>query len=123
MAGVDFFFTTCFLVEEPRRKERQRLVVMPAWPTADFIIRQARFALAALQAILDAMLRLGHPRKLAEFRSQRSIAEVIIVRGTSRLIGAAAQHQSFFAGIAALPLNLDAKLRQLHDQRPFLAVT
>ena len=52
-AGVFFFPATSFVVEEPGRDQRQRLMMMPAVPAADLVVAQSRFTLAALQAIID----------------------------------------------------------------------
>ena len=39
-AGVYFFSPPLFLRQEPRRQERERLMVMPAKPVANLILRQ-----------------------------------------------------------------------------------
>lgn len=48
-----------FAVQKPGGDQRERLMVVPADPGADRIIGQAALALAALQALFDAMLRFG----------------------------------------------------------------
>jgi hypothetical protein len=42
-------------------------MVLPAVPAADLIVAQSGFALAALQAVLNAVLGLGHA---GEFRGR-----------------------------------------------------
>ena len=57
-AGVYFFSPPLFLRQEPRRQERERLMVMPAKPVANLILRQARVVLRPLQAFGESLLPL-----------------------------------------------------------------
>jgi hypothetical protein len=50
---ASFFPATCFHCHEPRRHQRQGLMMIPPPPSADFIVRQARFPFGPLQALLQ----------------------------------------------------------------------
>src|SRR5712692_10497762 len=79
IAGVQFFSPPRFLDQEPRGQQRQRLVMMPPLPCSDLVVGQARFLLGALDALLDAMLCLGHARELLQWRFRGGVGEVIVV--------------------------------------------
>ena len=64
IAGVHFFSPSRFRDQEPRRDQRQRLVVMPAAPVADFVVGQAGFTFGATQTFFDAVLGLGRASEL-----------------------------------------------------------
>src|SRR5476651_2454095 len=74
IAGVHFFSPPRFLDQEPRGQQRQRLMMMPTLPCSDLIVGQARLFLGALDAFLDAMRRLGHPREFLQ-RSEEHTSE------------------------------------------------
>ena len=78
IAGVDFFSAGRLVDQEPTREQRECLMVVPAQPTADFVVAQTDFALAALQTFLDAMLRFGHARELRQRHLGRSVRQVVI---------------------------------------------
>ena len=84
-AGVRIFSPPRFLGEEPRGDERQGLMMMPARPSANFIIGQARLALGPLQAIFDSMLRLCHARQLRERRLWGGVGKMVVV--FERIVG------------------------------------
>jgi hypothetical protein len=67
-AGTDFFPRPQFAVEKPGGDQRQGLMVIPATPGADLVVRQPNFALAALQALFDPMPRLGDAGQFAAWR-------------------------------------------------------
>src|SRR5436305_14746749 len=67
-AGVHIFSPPGFLRQEPGGDERQGLMMMPATPGSNLVVRQARFSLGTLQALLDAMLRVEDAGKLRQRR-------------------------------------------------------
>ena len=83
------FFPPRLLVEEPRGDERQCLVVMPPQPVADLVVAQARLALAALEAFLNAVFGLCRANSVAgvlaaEFERQASCLRVTLRRTFAR---------------------------------------
>ena len=78
-AGTDFFPRPQFAVEIPGGDQREGLMVVPAAPGANLIVRQTALALAPLQAFFNAMFRFGDLREFAARRIGRSIAEVIVM--------------------------------------------
>lgn len=52
-------------------------MVMPARPTPHFVVRQARFGLAALDAFFNPVFRRGDAREFGERRLGRRVAEVV----------------------------------------------
>ena len=78
-AGTLFFPRPQFTVEIPGGDQRQGLMVVPAAPGADLIVRQTALALATLQAFFDPMFRFGDLRQFATRRIGRSVTEVIVV--------------------------------------------
>ncbi len=60
IAGVHFFPPLGFQHQEPRGDERENLMVMPAAPVANFVMRQSGLTLAALDRFLDAVGRQRH---------------------------------------------------------------
>ena len=78
-AGVDFFSRPQFAVEIPGGDQGQGLVMIPAAPTPHLIIGQAALAFAALQTLLNAMLRLRHAREFASRGVGCRIAEIVVV--------------------------------------------
>jgi hypothetical protein len=78
-AGVCFFPPPRLLREKPGRQQRERLMMMPATPCANFVIGQPGFALGSLQALFDAVLRLAHAGEFTKRRVVRgALAEAII---------------------------------------------
>ena len=65
IAGVHFFSPQAFGHQEPGRDEREGLMVVPALPIPNLVVRQTRFALSTLNTLLDAMFGLGHSAELA----------------------------------------------------------
>ena len=57
--------------------------MMPTLPRPHLIVRQPRLALGPLQALLDPVLRLEHPRQLRRRRRQRRVGQQIIVLPTA----------------------------------------
>ena len=78
-AGTDFFPRPQFIVEKPGGDQREGLMVVPAAPRADLIVRQTALALATLQAFFNPMLRFGDLRQFAARRIGRGAAEVIVM--------------------------------------------
>src|SRR5207244_2260336 len=78
-AGVAFFPPTGFLYQEPQRQKRERLMVIPTPPGADFVMGQTGFAFGPLDTLLDPMLRVGHSCELGARRVGGSIAEIVII--------------------------------------------
>ena len=78
-AGVPFFPPSRFRAQEPRGDQGQGLVVMPTHPMAHLVVAQPRVALAPLEALLDLVLGLGHPRELRHTRPLRGEREVVVV--------------------------------------------
>src|SRR5262245_30689718 len=78
-AGVHFFPPPCFHRQEPRRRQRQGLVVIPPAPGPYLIVRQPRLPFGPLQALFHPVLRLEHPRVLRQGRAQRRIGQQVVV--------------------------------------------
>ena len=53
-------------------------MMMPTTPSANFVVGQAGLALAALDALLDAMLRLGGHYEIRQFDVELSVGKMII---------------------------------------------
>src|SRR5581483_6133335 len=96
-------------------------MMMPAAPRSNLVVRQARFALGTLQALLDAMLRIEDTGKLRQRRLRAGARKSIIVfERTVRLL-LAEHHQDLFRSRAAsIGLRRHAPLQGFDDQRPFL---
>src|SRR5437773_11957989 len=82
VAGVCIFSPPGFLRQEPGRQEGERLMVMPSFPCPYLIVRQPRLTLGTLQAFLDPMLRLEHPRELAQRRAHRRVRQQVVMLPT-----------------------------------------
>src|SRR5437016_5956721 len=78
-AGVHIFSPPGFLRQEPGADERQGLMMMPATPRSNLVMRQARLSLGAFQALLDAMLRVDDTGELRQRRLRARRREGIIV--------------------------------------------
>src|SRR5579871_3234876 len=78
-AGVLFFPAPGFLREEPGGDQREGLMMMPAAPRANFVIGQAGFALASLQAFFDAVLGLADAREFGQGGVVRGVRQVVVV--------------------------------------------
>src|SRR5215467_4900007 len=78
-AGVQIFSPPGFLRQEPGADERQGLMMVPATPPSNLVMRQARFSLGTLQALLDAMLRVEDAGKLRQRRLRVRAREGIIM--------------------------------------------
>lgn len=52
--------------------------MMPTAPSANLTVGQAGFALAALNALFDAMLRLGGTNKVRRFGFKHSVGQMVI---------------------------------------------
>ena len=78
IAGVYFFSPTGFRHQKPSGDQRQGLMMMPTTPSANFVVGQAGLALAALDALLDAMLRLGGHYEVRQFSVERSVGKMVI---------------------------------------------
>ena len=85
--------------------------MMPSLPCAYFVVGQPRLALAPRDAFLNAMLRLGHARKLRQWCIRMRVRQVIIVLGLAVLISGADYHQPFrrHLGLPALGVRLDPR--------------
>ena len=79
MAGVWIFSPPRLLVEEPRGDEGQGLVVVPPDPVADLVVAQARFALAALEALFDVVFGFGHAGERDGGGVRGGVREVVVV--------------------------------------------
>src|SRR6266478_9414531 len=87
IAGVQFFSPPRFLRQEPRGQQGQRLMMMPSYPRANFIVSQARFAFAAFQTVLDAVRRLRHACEFRQRRVRNSVGKlVVMLEGPVRLL-------------------------------------
>src|SRR3954452_25130344 len=78
-AGVRIFSPPGLLRQEPGRQQRQRLVVVPPYPGAHLVVAQPRLTLGPLQALLDAVLRLEHPRELPQRRRHPGVGQQVVV--------------------------------------------
>ena len=78
IAGVFFFRSPSFDVEEPTGKEGQRLVMMPAQPIANFVVRQARLPLATLKTLFHAKFRFRRSAKFGQRGFHVRVAQIVI---------------------------------------------
>src|SRR5207245_6666201 len=121
-AGVHIFSPPGFLRQEPGGDERQGLMMMPASPRSNLVVRQACFSLGTLQALLDAMLPIEDTGKLRQRRLCARARESIIVFERPVRLPLAEYHQDLFrSGAASIGLRRYAPLHGFDDQRPFLA--
>ena len=65
--------------QKPRGDERQNLVMLPSLPVADFVIRQARFAIGSPNAFLNAVRGLGDACKFGYLEIGDRIRQVLVV--------------------------------------------
>src|SRR5438132_10621081 len=100
-AGVHIFPPPGFLRQEPGGDERQGLMMMPAAPRSNLVVRQACFALGTLQALLDAMLRIEDTGKVRQRRRRARARESIIVFERPVRLPLAEYHQHLFRSGAA----------------------
>ena len=78
-AGVCFFPPQRFPDEEPHGEHRQGDVMVPPDPVPHLIVRHPRFALAAFDTFLDAVLCLRDPRQFHQRYIDRVRVRQIIV--------------------------------------------
>ena len=78
IAGVHFFSPPGFRHQEPRCDERKRLMMMPAFPVANLVVGKPGFALAASNALFDAMFRFGHASEIRQRRIRRGVRQVVV---------------------------------------------
>src|SRR3954451_7555106 len=122
-AGVCIFPPPGFLAQEPGGQQRQALVVVPALPRPDLIVRQAGLALGLLDALLYPVLRLVHPRHLFWRGASYLVAQQVVMLETAvGLLLPEDQQQLRHVGRLALCLGLHQRPGHLRQQRPLLAV-
>ena len=98
--------------------------MMPGHPVPTLIVCQARLTLRPLEAFLDAMLRLRHPRQFLQRCARVRVREIVVM-----LVGAvrlpSPRHQKQFLGTRAprLGAGLEPTLDRFDHQRSFLTVT
>ena len=85
-----------FTHQEPSGNERENLMVMPAAPVANFIMRQPRFALAAFNGFFNSMGGQRNASKLLDGSIARSVREIEVVLGHTFVVQTANDHQCFF---------------------------
>src|SRR3954469_19506779 len=78
-AGVQIFSPPRLLIEEPRGQERQGLVVMPGDPGPHLIVPQSGLPLGPLEALLDAMFRLGNPCQFLKRDTRVAVRQIVIM--------------------------------------------
>src|SRR5512145_1669172 len=78
-------------------------MMLPARPMAHLIIGQARFALAALYTVLDAMFGCGHTGELPQGGLGRSVGQVIIDLHHLLVVAIAVAHDHQHLLVALLP--------------------
>src|SRR6476646_2301199 len=123
-AGVYFFSPPRLLDQEPRRHQGQGLVVLPTRPRPHLILPQTRLALGPLQTLLDAVLRLEHPRVLGQRRLHGRVGQQVIVLATAIGLLLAEYHQHLrHVRRLAFGACLHQPRRHLHLHRPLLALT
>src|SRR4051794_36897313 len=99
-------------------------MMMPGNPLPTLTIAQARLTLGPLEAFLDAMLRLRHPRQFLQRGPRVRVREVVIMLvGLIRLPSPRHEQQLLGTRAPRLGAGLDPTLDDLDHQRPFLAVT
>lgn len=117
------FHPLSFSGQKPRGDEREYLMVMPAQPRANFVVRQARLALASLDRPLDAMGRERDAGELFDRRLAGGVREVEVVLGRPFVVERANDHEDFFV-LHDPPVDLgsDATDRNLDGERIFVSV-
>src|SRR5450432_2580403 len=123
IAGGDPFPPVGFTHQKPRGDERENLMVMPAAPVANFVMRQARLALAAFDRFLNAMGRQGHAGELLRRRLARSVREVEVVLGRALVVQRANDDERLIVlHDAPVDLGPDAARRDLYFQGTLVPV-
>lgn len=54
-------------------------MMVPTEPIPDLIVRQSGFALAALDAVLNSMMRIRRSPEVRQFRLDAGVREVVVV--------------------------------------------
>ena len=79
------------------------MMMLPARPMAHLIVGQARFALAALYTVLEAMFGFGHTGELPQWGLGRSVGQVIIDLHHLLVVAIAVAHDHQHLLVALLP--------------------
>lgn len=122
-AGVPFPISLGFTHQEPRGDKRENLMVMPAAPVANVVMRQARLVLAAFDRFPNAMGRQCHAGELLRRRLARSVREVVVVLGRAFVVRRANDERLIVLHDALADLGLDAARRDLYFQGTLVPVT
>src|SRR5918994_5184503 len=104
MAGVDFFSVSGFPQQEPGGDQRERLMMVPAVPVSNLIVRQAGFALAALDTFFDSMLGLGDAREFGQRRLDGRVGQVVVGLDDPLLITITITDHDQYFRVLRLPL-------------------
>ena len=96
IAGEYFFSPMRFTHQEPSGDQRENLMMMPAAPIANFVVRKPCLALAALDRLFDAMGCQRNAGKFLERSLARSVRQIEVVFGHVVFVQIANDHQRFF---------------------------
>ena len=97
--------------------------MVPARPVPHLIVAQARIALAASNALLDAVLGFRDPRHFLHRSIDRTrVNEVIIVFVTAVALQFARDKQPLFRTRRRAQFRRHPARHRLDDQRPFFAI-
>lgn len=123
-AGTFIFRPASLDGQEPSGDQTQSLVVLPAEPVADFVVGQTGFALRALEALLDAMLRLRGAAERLERCLRIGVAEVVIgLHGPLVAVLITDHHEHFFGRLCRAKLTgLDVSSDRLDHDRTLLSI-
>src|SRR6516164_2215045 len=98
-------------------------MVMPTTPIANLVVRQAGFALPALDGFFPAMGGQGDARKRLLGSFTRSVRQVKVILGHALFIQRADDYHCFFVSHdAPADLRLHATGGHLYFRRPFVSV-
>ena len=125
IAGVHFFSPPGFGDQEPGGEQRERLMMVPAFPIANLVVGQAGFALGALDAFLDAMFGLGNAGELGQFHVRRGIRQIVVGFDHASVFAVAVTNHDqhfFMAFLPSVVAPHDASLDDLDHERTFGAV-
>ena len=120
-AGV-FFPQSHFLkMQKPKRQKRKRHMVMPANPTADFIVGKTRFALGFLKELFDSVTLGVNPNEILQRHVRAGVGKYI--PGARFFLDALDHDQSLFGAYSPVESGTHLSLNGPDFQRSLFSVT
>ena len=126
IAGVHFFPPPGFADQEPSSNQRERLMMVPAFPIANLVIGQSSFTLGALYTFLDAMFRLGDAGEFSQLYVCRSVGQGVVGLEDAAVVALAkTNHNEYFfmSLLASMSAAHDASLDGFDDEWSLCTIT